>query len=216
MAMHHGESPPEDQRRSARKRSAILEAATTVFLNNGYLGASMDEIAALARVSKQTVYKHFGDKERLFVEIVTNMVNEISDPVYEEVLGLADSGDIEADLRDLARRLLEGVVQPRLLQLRRLVIGEASRFPALGRTFYERGPGRTIAALAAAFERLGARDVLHLDDPALAAAHFNWLIMSAPLNEAMLLGSGEPPVPADLKRLTDSAVHVFLAAYRRN
>src|SRR5438105_11070574 len=85
----------EDERRSARKRRAILEAATTVFLGNGYLGTSMDEIAALARVSKQTVYKQFVDKERLFVEIVTNTVNEISDPVYEEVLNLADSGDIE-------------------------------------------------------------------------------------------------------------------------
>ena len=216
MTMHNGESPHEDQGRSARKRSAILEAATTVFLDNGYLGTSMDEIAALARVSKQTVYKHFADKERLFVEIVTNMVNEISDPVYQEVLSLADSGDIEADLRDLARRLLEGVVRPRILQLRRLVIGESSRFPALGRTFYERGPGRTIAALGAVFECLGARDVLHLDDPALAAAHFNWLIMSAPLNEAMLLGSDEPPAPADFKRHTDSAVRVFLAAYRNN
>jgi len=96
------------------------------------------------------------------------------------------------------------------------VVGEASRFPALGRTFYERGPGRTIAALAIAFERLGARDVLHLDNPALAAAHFNWLIMSAPLNEAMLLGSDELPAPADLKRHTDNAVRVFLAAYRNN
>ena len=214
--MPNGERQPDEQPRSARKRRAILEAATTVFLNNGYLGTSMDEIAALARVSKQTVYKQFADKERLFVEIVTNTVNEISDPVYEEVLNLADSGDVEADLRDLARRLLEGVMQPRLLQLRRLVIGEASRFPELGRTFYQRGPGRTIVALATAFERLAARDILRLDDPALAAAHFNWLIMSAPLNQAMLLGSDDPPPPADLKRHADSGVRVFLAAYQNN
>jgi TetR/AcrR family transcriptional repressor of mexJK operon len=216
MTTPNGESQPEDQRRSARKRRAILEAATTVFLNNGYLGTSMDEIAARAGVSKQTVYKHFADKERLFVEIVTNTVNEISDAVYEEVLNLADSGDIEADLRDLARRLLEGVMQPRLLQLRRLVIGEASRFPALGRTFYERGPGRTVAALATAFERLAARGVLRLEDADLAAAQFNWLIMSAPLNQAMLLGSDEPPPPADLKRHADSGVSVFLAPYRND
>ncbi len=214
--MASGESQYDDDRRSARKHRAILEAATTAFLNNGYRGTSMDEIAALARVSKQTVYKHFADKERLFVEIVTNTVNEISDPVYEEVLNLADSGDIEADLRDLARRLLKGVMQPRLLQLRRLVIGEASRFPALGRTFYERGPGRTIAALAVTFERLAARGILRLEDPELLAIHFNWLIMSAPLNRAMLLGSDEPPAPADLTRDADSAVRVFLAAYRNN
>src|SRR5437763_3411757 len=199
--------------RSARKRQAILDAATTVFLTKGYLGASMDEIAALAGVSKQTVYKHFADKERLFVEIVTSTVDEVSDPVHEEVLKLADSGDIEADLRDLARRQLAGVMQPRLLQLRRLVIGEASRFPELGRTFYTRGPGRTIEALATAFERLAKRGVLRLEDPALAATHFNWLVMSAPINEAMLLGAGEAPAAADLDRHADGGVRAFLAAY---
>jgi TetR/AcrR family transcriptional repressor of mexJK operon len=206
----------EDERRSTRKRRAILEAATAVFLRNGYLGTSMDEIAALAGVSKQTVYKHFADKERLFVEIVTSTVEEISDPVHEEVLNIADSGDIEADLRDLARRQLARVMQPRLLQLRRLVIGEASRFPELGATFYERGPGRTIAALAPSFERLAARGVLRLEDPALAAAQFNWLIMSAPINQAMLLGSDKTPTPAELRRYADDGVRTFLAAYRNN
>jgi TetR/AcrR family transcriptional repressor of mexJK operon len=173
----------------------------------------MDEIAALAAVSKQTVYKHFGDKERLFTEIVTSTLNDASDAVHDEVLTLQDSGDVEADLRDLARRQLALVIQPRILQLRRLVIGEAGRFPELGRTFYERGPGRTIAALATAFERLAERGVLQLDDPPLAAAHFNWLIMSIPLNQAMLCGDDEPPTPADLDRYADTGVRVFLAAY---
>jgi TetR/AcrR family transcriptional repressor of mexJK operon len=204
-----------DERRSDRKRRAILEAATTAFLRNGYRGTSMDEIAALASVSKQTVYKHFADKERLFTEIVTSTVDEVSDRVYNEVLDLADSGDVEADLRDLARRQLAGVMQPRLLQLRRLVIGESGRFPELGNTFYERGPGRTIAALAAAFERLAARGVLELDDPLHAAQHFNWLIMSNPLNRAMLMGDDEPPSPADADRYIEGGVRVFLAAYGR-
>jgi TetR/AcrR family transcriptional repressor of mexJK operon len=204
----------EDERRGGRKRGAILDAATSVFLRQGYLGTSMDEIAALAGVSKQTVYKHFADKERLFIEIVTSTVNEISDPVHEEVLNLQDSGDVEADLCDLARRQLARVMQPRLLELRRLVIGEVSRFPQLGRTFYERGPGRTIAALATAFERLAARGVLRLEDPALAAAHFNWLIMSAPINQAMLLGPDGIPAPADINRLADAGVRAFLRAYR--
>ena len=204
-----------DERRSTRKRRAILEAATTAFLRNGYLGTSMDEIAALAGVSKQTVYKHFTDKERLFTEIVVSTVDEASDPVYEEVLELEDSGDIGADLRDLARRQLAVVMQPRLMQLRRLVIGEVGRFPELGRTFYERGPGRTMAVLADAFGRLAERGVLQLQDPLLAAAHFNWLIMSAPMNRAMLLGHDEPPAPAELDRYADSGVQVFLAAYGR-
>jgi TetR/AcrR family transcriptional regulator, mexJK operon transcriptional repressor len=201
------------ERRSARKRSAILEAARTAFLRNGYLGTSVDEIAALAVVSKQTVYKHFADKERLFTEIVIATVNEASDQVYNEVVSLQDSGDVDADLRDLARRQLALVIQPRILQLRRLVIGEVARFPELGRTFYDQGPGRTIAALAATFERLAARGLLQLDDSFLAASHFNWLIMSTPLNRAMLLGDDELPAPGDLDRYADTGVRVFLAAY---
>ncbi|HZP31352.1 MAG TPA: TetR/AcrR family transcriptional regulator C-terminal domain-containing protein, partial [Acidimicrobiia bacterium] len=92
---------------------------------------------------------------------------------------------------------------------------EVTRFPDLGRVFYERGPGRTIAALATTFERLAARSVVHLDDPLLAAAQFNWLLMSAALNEAMLLGLDGPLAPADLDRHARGAVTVFLAAYGR-
>jgi AcrR family transcriptional regulator len=203
----------QEETRSARKRAAILEAATTLFLRNGYKGTSMDEIAARAAVSKQTVYKHFADKERLFAEIVVASVGEVSDPVHAEVRDLEDSGDVEADLRGLAERLLARVMQPQILQLRRLVIGEAGRFPELGRTFYEQGPGRTIAALAHVFEQLGARGVLRIDDPQLAAAHFNWLVMSIPLNRAMLLGDDEPPARAELARYADAGVRAFLAAY---
>ena len=106
-------------------------------------------------------------------------------------------------------------MEPRLLQLRRLVIGEAGRFPQLGRLFYERGPGRTIDALAAMLERLASHGALELDDPRLAAAHFNWLVMSIPLNQAMLLGNDKPATPAQLDRYADAGVRAFLAAYRK-
>jgi TetR/AcrR family transcriptional repressor of mexJK operon len=202
-----------EETRSARKRAAILDAATTLFLRHGYLGTSMDEIAALAAVSKQTVYKHFADKETLFSEIVTNTVSEASEPNYADVLGLEDSGDVDADLRGLARRQLARVMQPQLLQLRRLVIGEAGRFPELGRIFYAQGPERTIATLADAFTRLAERGALRFEDPHLAAAHFNWLVMSIPLNEAMLCGPDDPATSADLNRYADAGVRAFLAAY---
>jgi TetR/AcrR family transcriptional repressor of mexJK operon len=205
------EGPQEG--RSARKRRAILEAATEAFLRNGYRGTSMDEIAEAAAVSKQTVYKHFADKKRLFFEIVSSAVDEVSDPVHELVVNLQDSGDVEADLRDLARRQLAMVMQPRLMQLRRLVIAEAGRFPELGRTFHERGPGRTMDALATAFERLAERGALQLDDAQLAAAQFNWLVMSIPLNQAMFFGDDAAPAPAELDRYADAGVRVFLAAH---
>jgi AcrR family transcriptional regulator len=203
----------DSEPRSSRKRRAILQAATTVFFRNGYVGTSMDEIAALAAVSKQTVYKHFTDKENLFSELVARTVREASDPVHDDVLNLPDSGDIEVDLRDLARRQLAKVMQPQILHLRRLVIGEASRFPELGRTFYELGPGRTIAALATVFEKLDERGLLHLDDSSLAAEHFNWLIMSIPLNRAMFLGEDQVPTSAELEQFAHAGVRVFLAAY---
>jgi AcrR family transcriptional regulator len=201
--------------RSARKRQAILDAAATIFLRQGYLGTSMDEIATRAGVSKQTVYKHFADKERLFVEIVVATVDEISDPVHEEVLQLLESSRpaLERDLRELAGRLLARVLQPRVVELRRLVIGEASRFPELGRAFYERGPWRTIDALAQAFEGLAARGVLRLDDPRLAAAQFNWLVMSMAINAAMFLGEDAIPREAEMRSIVDGAARTFVAAY---
>ncbi|TDD99965.1 TetR/AcrR family transcriptional regulator [Jiangella asiatica] len=202
-----------DETRAARKRRAILEAAAEVFLRNGYAGTSMDEIAALAAVSKQTVYKHFADKKTLFTEFVTRTVDEAAEPVHAEVESLQDTGDVEADLRDLARRQLGMVMRPRLLQLRRLVIGEAGRFPELGQVFAERGPLRTMAAMATAFERLGARGLLTVGDTELAAAHFNWLVMSIPLNRAMLSGDDDAPDPAELDRYAAEGVRVFLAAY---
>ena len=209
------EPEPIDERQSARKRRAILEAATTVFLRKGYLGTSMDEVAALAAVSKQTVYKHFEDKQRLFSELVGATVNQVSDPVHEVVLQLEASDDLEASLRDLARRQLAIVMQPRLLQLRRLIIGEAARFPELGRTFYERGPERTIDALATSFASLARSGLLDIEDARLAAAHFNWLVMSIPLNEAMLRGTDEPASAAELDRYADAGVRAFVRAYGR-
>jgi TetR/AcrR family transcriptional repressor of mexJK operon len=204
---------PQDESRSTRKRRAILEAATTAFLRNGYLGTSMDEVAALAGVSKQTVYKHFADKENLFREIVIGTVNEAGDPVYGQALDLGAGDTLEADLRHLARRQLATVMQPKLMQLRRLVIGEVARFPELGRAFYERGLGRSVGVLAPAFKRLAARGVLELHDPELAALHFNWLIMSAPVNRAMLLGDDAIPDAGELDGYADAGVRVFLAAY---
>jgi TetR/AcrR family transcriptional regulator, mexJK operon transcriptional repressor len=61
--------------RAARKRAAVLDAAGQVFLAKGYVGTSMDEIAVVAAVSKQTVYKHFVDKETLFHELIMATVH---------------------------------------------------------------------------------------------------------------------------------------------
>jgi AcrR family transcriptional regulator len=202
----------EDTGRSAQKRKAILEAATEVFLASGYLGTNMDEIAALSGVSKQTVYKHFSSKEALFVEIVTSMSNQAGDRVRSEPLVFV-GGDLRAFLEDYAIRQLTVVLTPRLMQLRRLVIGEVGRFPDLARALYQAGPKRAMTSLAGLFEQLGRQGLLAIDDPWVAASHYNWLVMSEALNAAMLLGDEAIPPRAQLERYARDGVRVFLAAY---
>lgn len=200
--------------RSAKKRKAILEAATEVFLRSGYLGTNMDEIAALSGVSKQTVYKHFSSKEALFVEIVSSMTDGAGDLVRHDSSRF-EGGDLNGYLFDYALRQLTVVLTPRLMQLRRLVIGEVARFPELAKVLYERGPGRALSMLAENFADLAGRGLLKIDDPKMAASHFNWLVMSDALNRAMLLGDSAIPKPAELRRHAVEGVRVFLAAYGR-
>jgi TetR/AcrR family transcriptional repressor of mexJK operon len=201
---------PAGGTRGERKRAAILAAAEQVFSVKGYVGTSMDEVAAVAAVSKQTVYKHFADKEALFRELITATVARTADPVAEDPV-LPGDAPLDEELRAFARLLLHGVMQPHVLRLRRLVIGEATRFPALGRAFYDLGLRRTVANLSAP---LSGR--LHLDDPALAAEHFVWLVLSIPLNRAMLLGEDHGIASEDLDRYADAGVDAFLAAYALN
>jgi TetR/AcrR family transcriptional repressor of mexJK operon len=203
----------EETGNSARKHRAILDAALKVFLRSGYLGANMDEIAALSKVSKQTIYKHFSSKEALFVEIVTSMTDLASDTVHTEQPEPAADNNIAGFLQTYAHRQLTVVLTPRLMQLRRLVIGEVARFPELAQVLYERGPQRAIAALAQTLERLAARGLLVMEDPMIAASHFNWLVMSESLNKAMLLGDEAIPKPTALRRYAAEGVRVFLAAY---
>jgi len=203
----------EGQGRTAQKRRAILEAATVVFLRDGYLGASMDEIAQRADVSKQTIYKRFTSKETLFLAIVASLTNAGSDAVHGDIPELTPDGDLQAYLEDYAHRQLSIVLTPRLMQLRRVVIGEASRFPELGKALYESGPKRAMAAMSAMFSGLADRGLLRIENPAVAASHFNWLVMSQPLNEAMLLGDAGIPEPAALRRYAGDGVRAFLAAY---
>jgi TetR/AcrR family transcriptional repressor of mexJK operon len=203
----------DDDRRSARKHRAILEAARTAFLAKGFLGTNMDEIANLAAVSKRTVYQHFDDKERLFTEIVLSTTDEIDGLVQIVGAELADPLDLAAGLGQLARRLLGALMQPDLLRLRRLVIASADRFPELGREWYERGFGRALATLASRFDELAGKGLLRLNDPLLAANHFVGLLLWIPMNQAMFMGDDRPRPATELDAYADAAVQAFLAGH---
>jgi TetR/AcrR family transcriptional repressor of mexJK operon len=204
-----------EEKRSPRKRRAILDAAATAFLQKGYSGTNMDEIAALAGVSKRTVYQHFADKEALFREIVLATTDEIDGLVQLVSVGLGNSEDVDAELRKLARRLLAALMEPDLLRLRRLVVANADRFPDLGRDWYERGFGRVLGTLSERFQGLQERGWLRTDDPRLAADHFVGLLLWIPMNEAMFAGDDGRRSDAHLRRLADAAVVAFESGYRR-
>ncbi|MFG2071353.1 TetR/AcrR family transcriptional regulator [Nonomuraea maritima] len=197
----------------ARKRAQIVEAARPVFLRNGYVGASMDEVAALASVSKQTVYKHFTDKEQLFTSIIMDTTAQVEGLTKMITATLDGDGDLAGDLRTLARGFLGAILEPDLLRLRRLVMAEAERFPDLGRTWYEQGFERSLKTLAAAFCRLAERGALRLDDPELAAEHFVGLLLWIPVNKAMFRGGNDLYTETDLDRLAEAAAAAFLRAY---
>jgi AcrR family transcriptional regulator len=199
--------------RTERKREAILAAAAELFLHLGYSGTSMEEVAARAGVSKQTVYAQFASKEALFIAMVRGMTHAAGDTVQHGMNEPPPGTTLAEHLTAYAVRQLEVARTPRLMQLRRLVIAEAERFPELGRTLYEAGPGRAISRLAVAFARWAKQGLLRVPDAQVAASHFNWLVMGEPVNRAMLLGDDAVPGPAALRRHAREAVRVFLAAY---
>ncbi|MFF2011811.1 TetR/AcrR family transcriptional regulator [Streptomyces sp. NPDC058195] len=198
--------------RSERKHQAILDAATTVFLDKGYAGTSMDDIAKRAAVSKQTVYKHFADKERLFAEIVLATTHRV-DAMVDLVADIPVEADaLDENLTRLARQFLTALTQPQVIQLRRLIIANADTFPELGANWYEQGFERVLATLAATFRRLTEQGLLKADDPELAAHHFAGLLLWIPVNQAMFHGAARHS-EADLDRWAVGGVRAFLAAY---
>ena len=129
------------------------------------------------------------------------------------VEALPDSDNFEEALRRFARQHVVDVLQPDVIRMRRMIIGEAARFPALARAWWKRAPQSTHETLAACFERAAHRGHLRLTDPLLAAQHFNWLLLAIPLEAAMFLGDAAVLTPPELERVADAGVSVFLAAY---
>jgi TetR/AcrR family transcriptional repressor of mexJK operon len=198
--------------RSARKDREIIEAATAAFIAKGYDGTSMEEIATKAGASKQTVYKHFTDKETLFGEVVESTASQTNDIVESVTMLLSEAKFMEGGLQQLARRMITTLMDDELLKLRRLIIANADRMPQLGRSWYEKGFERMLASVASCFQKLTSRGLLQTSDPRLAASHLFGMLLWIPMNEAMFTGSN-PRSKADLERHADASVEAFLAAY---
>lgn len=199
--------------RIERSRTKIIAAAADVFLNQGFLGATMDQIAARADVSVQTVYSRFKSKEALFNDVVGELAGGATRDVEHELAALPDGTSPEEWLSRFAVGQLRTVLTPRLMQLRRMVIGECGRFPQLGTALFKEGPGRAISQLTEVFEHFASTGELAIGDPLLAAKQFNWLLMGGPTSEVMHLGDAAIPSPNQMVRHAGETVDMFLAKY---
>lgn len=197
---------PSSSRRD-RKVAAILDAARMLFMQTGFVGTSMDAVAAAAKVSKPTLYSYFDDKEALFAAVVRegseNIWNHSADEIPTK-LALRDQ------LIGLAERFLEVAYAPQSLILFRLLIGESSRFPKLTKILHE----NAMLPIVARAEQLLA-DVLPYrpgsDELTWAVDQF-FDLLSGSLMRA-LLGLSKPPRKRDQSRMAARSVDMFLAAY---
>ena len=195
--------------RRGRKFDQVLEGARTVFMARGYEGASVDEIARQAGVSKATLYAYVPDKRLLFLEVVRSECARQADAAMAEIDPAAPP---EAVLRLGARRIVEFYVSDFGQGVARLRASESHRFPELGRQFYEAGPAMARARICSYLEAVCARGALTIDDVPLAADQFVKLC-EADLLDRVTCGVQTRFTEAEIARVIDGAVGLFLARY---
>jgi len=192
---------PELTSLQTRKRAAILEGAKIVFLRDGFGTATMDDVAAAAGVGKQTVYRHFGSKEALFLGLVQSMC---ASAIAATMPGRPTKHAIEDELRALGQLLARSLIAPDSLALYRAIVAEAGRLPVLGAIFYQHGPqlARSMAA----------RILTRRFDERTAAARASTFVALV-LGDAHLeltLGYEVPDFNARFKRQIEEAVEASL------
>ena len=191
------------------KRQAILLGASDLFVAQGYGAVSMDAIAKAASVSKATLYAHFASKDVLFATIIREACRENVSPGSF----LPDSAmDTGRALTDLGARMLRFLLDPRALAIYRVVVSEGTRFPELGRAFYDSGPGLFRTVFGDWLERQHAAGRLRVDDKLLAADQFISLLRGG-LYMRATLGLAVPPWEAEIDAIVASATAMFLRAY---
>ena len=196
MTSTHQDIPVTSPAGREAKRDAILEAARKVFMEVGFGASSMDSIAAEAKVSKQTVYNHFGSKEELFAAMVRYFVDQKL-MVFSEA---AKSGKPEETLRTIAHQFLDHGAAEQRVAMYRVLMAEAPRVPELGDIFYSAGPAVVRKYLADYLAEQHARGILRVDNPMLTAEQFFGMLNGCQLKAQL----GIEPLPD--KRAIDAYI----------
>lgn len=204
------ETETKPQIRKGRKFDQVLEGARTVFLRDGFEGASVDDIAREAGVSKATLYSYFPDKRLLFMEVAKTECQRQADEAVQliEAVGMP----VEEVLRFAAGRFIDYMSSEFALQTYRLCVAEADRFPQLGHAFYHSGPELVRGRLTDYLRKAVARGDLAIEDFDLAADQFAELC-KVDIHSRLVFGLCGDCVPRDRARIIDGAVEMFMARY---
>jgi AcrR family transcriptional regulator len=191
------------------KRRQILDGAGKVFMDLGFDGASMGEIARAAGVSKGTLYVYFADKNRLFEAIVEEEVLEQQKVAFN----FDPERDVATTLREFGQAYIELLCRPRGGSAIRTVMAIAERLPEVGRRFYDNVIAHTIARLAAYLGGRAAAGDLKIEDSTLAASQF-MMNCQASLFLPFVFQAAPAPSAERTAQVVESATQMFLAAYR--
>ncbi|HID68117.1 MAG TPA: TetR/AcrR family transcriptional regulator [Roseibacterium sp.] len=201
----------ETQIKKGRKYDQVIAGARAVFMREGFEGASVDEIARDAGVSKATLYSYFPDKQHLFMEVLKQeCVAQSEVDVLFQQPGLS----VEEKLCVICKNLITFFLSDFGQEVFRVCVAEATRFPELGQAFYESGPKNLAEKIADFLRSDKAQAVLDIDDAYLAADQLAQLCRSDLLLK-VLFGVQTNPSEAEIDRIVDEAVKTFLARYRR-
>ncbi len=191
------------------KRAAILETAKRMFIAHGFDGASMDQIAAEAGVSKLTVYSHFGDKETLFAAAVRAYCEQ---QLPDSLFAAADAAPLRAGLLQVARAFFAMVCAPEAVAGHRMLCTPQLADSPLPRVFWDAGPQRVQDAFALLLRHHVASGELEIADIPRAAAQFFALLKGEPHAQLVFGCAAALGTQAAEAHLTAS-VEMFLRAY---
>ena len=192
-----------------RKFDQVLAGARDVFLRDGFEGASVDDIAREAGVSKATLYSYFPDKRLLFMEVARTECRRQADAAVD---ALNPSMSPETVLREAGRRIVEFISSEFGRQMFRVCVGESDRFPELAHEFYHSGPSLVRERLAGYLTCAVERGDFVIDDIDLAADQFAELC-KADIHARLIFGMQDCCTPRDAERTITGAVEMFMARY---
>lgn len=188
----------------AARREALIAAAERVFCKRGYHAATMDDVAAAARISKRTLYQLVESKEELFTALLARHRKPFEFSVETEGRRMEDV------LHDMLRGWAQHVLSPPLVALLRLIMAEYIHGKTLSRLLDRESAKPCRDALQGYFSALRDQGRLAIADPEEAAQMLYGMTIGH-IHIELLLGIGKAPGKAALDRRIARAIELFLA-----